>query len=341
MKLPNSYGSVSKMKDKPRRKPWRVRLTAQYEFDETLMKYRQVSKTLGYYATRQEALKALADFNDHPFDLNLMNVTFGECYEQAKKRFTDGRKNNYKAAYKYLASIKDLPIRQIRANQMQKCIDSCKTTQQVEIKTVCHKVFAYALQNEIIDRDPSQYLKSNNVTQRKEREILTLEQIADIEKIDEWWSHIIIMLLYSGMRTKELLEIAPEQIDIENKCINIEKAKNRSSVRKIPIHDHVLPLFSAYKDAGGDLFGYTHDGLNKALKKQCSHTAHDCRHTFTTRMRECGCDPLVLQLLLGHTPSTITERVYTHISIDELATAINLLNYDIKEPAAVAQNKTE
>ena len=328
MKLPNSYGSVSKMKDKPRRKPWRVRITVGYEFFEPLMKYRQVSKTLGYYATRQEALKALADFNDHPFDLNLMTVTFGECYDQAKKYFTDGRKNNYHAAYRYLAPIKDIPIRQIRTVQMQKCIDSCKTTQQVEIKTVCHKVFAFAIQNEIIDRDPSRYLKSNTVARRKERETLTLDQIFGLEQLNEWWSKLTIMLLYSGMRTKELKELDPELIDIENRCINIEKAKNRSSIRKLPIHEHVVPLFSDYKDAGGNLFNRTHEGLNKALKNFCGHTAHDCRHTFATRMRECGCDPLVLQLLLGHTPSSITERVYTHISIKELTDSLDLLNYD-------------
>ena len=327
MKLPNSYGSVSKMKDKPRRKPWRVRVTMSIEFDETVMKSKQVSKTLGYYPTRQEALKALADFNDHPFDLNMMTVTFDECYKQAEKGFTDSRKNNYKAAYKYLEPIKDIPIRQIRANHMQKCIDACTTTQQVEIKTVCHKVFTYALQNEIIDRDPSRYLRSNTIAPRKEREILSTEQILQLDQIDEWWSKVTRMLLYSGMRTKELLELELDNIDLDNKWIDITKAKNRSSVRKIPIHAHVLPLFCDYKEQGGNLYGFTHDGLNKALKTFCGHTAHDCRHTFATRMRECGCDPLLLQLLLGHTPSTITERVYTHITMQQLSEALAQLTY--------------
>lgn len=327
MKLPNSYGSVSKMKDKPRRKPWRVRITTGFEFDELLMKYRQVTKTLGYYATRQEALKALADYNDHPFDLNALTITFADCYNEAQKHFTDGRRNNYRAAYKYLEPIKDLPIRQIRANQMQKCIDNCTTTQQSEIKTVCHKTYAYALQNEIIDRDPSRYLHSNTIKDRKKKEVLTAAQIADLEPLDEWWVKITKILLYSGMRTKELRMLEPDWIDIDNKCIDIRLAKNQSSLRKLPIHEHVLPLFLDYKAAGCDLYGYTHDGLNKALKAFCGHTAHDCRHTFATQMRLCGCDPLVLQLLLGHTPSTITERVYTHITINELSEALNRLKY--------------
>lgn len=320
-------GSVSKMSGN-RRKSWRARVTVSWEFDPDLMRKQQIQKTLGYYSTRAEALKALMDYNMNPFDLDILNITFEDCYKEAEKDFTDGRKGNYQAAHKYLETIKDIPIRSIKANQMQRCIDSCDTTQQVEIKTVCHKVFDYAMRMEIVERDPSKYLKSNTVTHRK-REILTCEQVQNLESIEEWWSKIVLMLLYSGMRTKELKELKPEWIDVDNACIDIQKAKNRSSLRQIPIHAHALPLFCDYKQAGSNLYGYTHDGLNKALKVFCGHTAHDCRHTFTSRLRECGCDPLVLQLLLGHTPQSITERVYTHVSLAELSESINKLDYSV------------
>ena len=326
MRLANGSGSCHKMSDR-RRKPWRARVTAEIEFDEGTKQYHQKYKILGYYKTRNEALKALMDYNANPFDLNALEVTLDQCYEQAKKTFTEGRKHNYYAAYKYLEPLKDKPIRSIKAPQMQSCIDACTTTQQVEIKTVCHKIFDYAMKMEFIDHDPSRYLKSENVNERRKREVLTADQITALEDIDEWWSKITLMLVYSGMRTKELKELDPEWIDIDNGCIDIQKAKNKSSLRQIPIHAHVLPLFSEYKDFGCNLFGYTHDGLNKALKLFCGHTAHDSRHTFATRMRECGCDPLILQLLLGHTPSTITERVYTHITLEELRKNLEKLNY--------------
>jgi len=326
VRLANGSGSCHKMSDR-RRKPWRARVTAEIEFDEGTKQYHQKYKILGYYKTRNEALKALMDYNANPFDLNALEVTLDQCYEQAKKTFTEGRKHNYYAAYKYLEPLKDKPIRSIKAPQMQACIDACTTTQQVEIKTVCHKIFDYAMKMEFIDHDPSRYLKSENVNERRKREVLTADQITALEDIDEWWSKITLMLVYSGMRTKELKELDPEWIDIDNGCIDIQKAKNKSSLRQIPIHAHVLPLFSEYKDFGCNLFGYTHDGLNKALKLFCGHTAHDSRHTFATRMRECGCDPLILQLLLGHTPSTITERVYTHITLEELRKNLEKLNY--------------
>lgn len=326
MRLPNSYGSITKMKGN-RRKSWRVRVTSEIQFNEDTKQYTQVQKTIGYYSSRSEAIKALAEYNDNPFSLDYLNVTFGECYEQAKKKFTDGRKGNYMAAYKYLEPLADIPIRQIKTLQMQRCIDSCTTTQQSEIKICCHKIFDYAMELEILTHDPSRKLHSVNLNASKEREILTNEQIKDIEQKDEWWAKIIRMLLYSGMRTKELKTLEPDWIDTELGILDIRLAKNKSSIRKIPIHSHALPLFCDYKAAGGNLYGFTHDGLNKALKTFCGHTAHDCRHTFTTRMRQCGCDPLLLQLLLGHTPTTITEKLYTHITIKELSEALELLNY--------------
>ena len=326
MRLANGTGSCHKMEGN-RRRPWRIRVTSEIVFDEATKKYHQKYKILGYYKTRNEALKALMDYWNNPFNLDALEVTLDQCYEQAKKTFTEGRKHNYYAAYKYLEPLKDKPIRSIKAPQMQACIDACTTTQQVEIKTVCHKIFDYAMKMEFIDHDPSRYLKSENVNERRKREVLTADQITALEDIDEWWSKITLMLVYSGMRTKELKELDPEWIDIDNGCIDIQKAKNKSSLRQIPIHAHVLPLFSEYKEFGCNLFGYTHDGLNKALKLFCGHTAHDSRHTFATRMRECGCDPLILQLLLGHTPSTITERVYTHITLEELRKNLEKLNY--------------
>lgn len=326
MRLSNGTGSVHKMPG-TRRKPWRCRVTTSIEFDKENMKYTQKYKDLGYFETRNKALKALMDYNSNPFDLDALDVTLDQCYKEAEKSFTEGRKNNYKAAYRYLEPLKDKPIRNIKAPMMQRCIDSCETTQQVEIKTVCHKIFDYAMQMEFIDHDPSQYLHSNTITDRKKREILTSEQIQSLELVNQWWSKITLMLLYSGMRTKELKELQPEWIDIDNACIDINKAKNRSSLRQIPIHAHVLPLFCEYKDFGCNLFGYTHDGLNKALKTFCGHTAHDCRHTFATQMRKCQCDTLVLKLLLGHTPQSITERTYTHITIDELRIELSKLKY--------------
>lgn len=328
MKLPNSYGSISKLSGK-RRRPWMVRRTASIDFDESTMSFRQKMVVLGYYATRQEAIKALADYNDDPFDLNALNVTFDQCYEEAKKKFTPGRKNNYYAAYKYLEPIKDRLIRQVKAPMMQKCVDACTTTQQRDIVTVCHKVFEYALQMEYVDKDPSKYVHSKSVEATIDRVLFTPEEVSYIEQCDTWWKVVLACLLYSGMRSKELRDLTPDDIDLDNMVINIRIAKNKTSIRQIPIHTHAEPYFRRYKSEGIGFYNMTHNGFNKAIRRgfTTEHHGHDTRHTFTTKMRECGCDPLVLQKILGHTPQTITERIYTHLSMDELRSNIELLHY--------------
>ena len=324
MRNPNGFGSVSKLSGK-RRRPWIARVTTGTEIDFENQKAKQLRQTVGYYATKKEALKALAKFTENPFNLESSKVTFRQCYEGAKEDFSEARAHNYRSAFRYLEPIADLPIRSIKAAQMQRCIDSCHTTQQREIKTVCHKTYEFALKQEYIDRNPSLYLKSNTVEATIDREVFTPEEIRDLWNRDEWSAKIALVLLYSGMRTKEFRTMEPDDIDLEVRVMHITKGKNRSSIRTVPIHDKILPIL---KDLKENPVQFTHNGFNKALSRYGDHTAHDCRHTFSSRMRELKCDLLTLQLILGHTPSTITERVYMHIGMDELRNAVNTLYYE-------------
>lgn len=82
LKLPNSYGSVSKMSNATRRrKPFIVRITTGYEIDEESGKSIQKNAVIGYTKTRQEGLQMLAKYHEQPFDLEKVNLTFREIYE--------------------------------------------------------------------------------------------------------------------------------------------------------------------------------------------------------------------------------------------------------------------
>ena len=328
MRLPNGYGSITQLKGN-RRKKYMVRLTTGWELDESHKKVKQVQKVLGYYRTRQEAIKALADYNDDPFDLDALTVTFDTLWQRVySSEIPEASLNNYRNAYKYLAPIKDMAIRAIKVDHMQACIDNCQTTQQGIIKAICHKTYNYALRHEITTKNPSQYLKSVTPDAQIERKVFTHEQVAELWTLtDYWWAKMTLMLLYSGCRTKELRTIDLSGLDMTNGWINLSAAKNDCSVRRIPIHTNVLPLFSDYIEAGGNLYGWSHAYLNKHLNAFHGHSAHDTRHSFSTRLRELGVDHLTIKRLLGHTPDDITERVYTHISDDELRAAIDVLEY--------------
>ena len=312
-----------------RRRPWIVRVTAGWSFDAEGMKVKQIQKVIGYYATRQEAIKALADYNDDPFDLNKINVTFSQCYKQIQKDFTANRARNYEAAFRYLAPVHNKPIRQIKAAMLQECVNSCQNSLQSDVVTLCHKVFDFAIFNEITDKNPSALLKKQHREEPKERILFTSEEIRQIESSDEWYMNILACLLYSGMRGKELRTLSPDDIDLDSMVITIRQAKNKTSVRQIPIHAHAEAHFRRYKTEGINFYGHAYNTFNTECKRVFNgiHHGHDTRHTFTTKMRECGSDPLVLQRILGHAPDTITLKTYTHLSMDEMRENINLLTY--------------
>lgn len=46
-------------------------------------------------------------------------------------------------------------------------------------------------------------------------------------------------------------------------------------------------------------------------------TPHVCRHTFCTRMATSGVSPKTLQYLMGHSDTSVTMNVYTHLSFED------------------------
>ena len=110
MKLPNGYGSVIKLGGK-RRKPYAARITTSWTEDG-----KQEKKYLGYFKTRQEAMKALADYNENPFDLAAREITFADLYERwCKVKYKDKPVLGiYTAAYKKLEPLHNMKFSEIR-----------------------------------------------------------------------------------------------------------------------------------------------------------------------------------------------------------------------------------
>jgi hypothetical protein len=73
MKLPNGYGSVTKLSGK-RRKPYIVQKTIKWVIDSDTGKLRQEKATIGYARTRAEGLKMLAEYNADPYDVEKSKV---------------------------------------------------------------------------------------------------------------------------------------------------------------------------------------------------------------------------------------------------------------------------
>ena len=59
--------------------------------------------------------------------------------------------------------------------------------------------------------------------------------------------------------------------------------------------------------------------FNKIMKRlNMTHKPHDTRHSFITLAKTAGVNEYILKLIVGHAVEDITEKIYTHRSIEDL-----------------------
>lgn len=215
MRLPNGYGSVYKLSGR-RRKPYIARKTIGWDDDG-----RQIYAIIGYYATRPEALQALAAFNDNPYDLVMSKTTFADIYQRwFDETFSDdsnrSTRRNYEAAYKQCSALYDMKMADIRPHHMQQVLDSCpngyESTKRIRI--LFNKLYRWCMKHDCIKRNYAEALEVNASSETKERKAFTsaeLDRLWSLVGTNEYVS-IVLMLIYSGVRISELLELKKERI---------------------------------------------------------------------------------------------------------------------------------
>lgn len=361
MRNPNGYGCINNLGGK-RRNPFRVRLTAGWEYDKESGKKKQIYKTLGYYPTRKAAMVALAEYNQNPYDLDAAKTTFSEIYHLWVK---DGTKDleastlrAYAAAFKHTEPIHNMPINTIKKAHMQDIIngmENMSASSRANTKKIFSRVFSYAMENDIIEKDYSKFVKVGGASQSDIHEPYTSAEIRllwdninlpvdlkysakDIRPI--FPVDIILMMIYTGVRPSELLLMECENVNLAERYmiggIKNEQSKNRI----IPIHDDIFPLVKARYDMGGKyLIPYKSDNpptMNQYRRYMfdpvvntlyLDHLPHDGRHTFSTFAERAGMDLLTKQRIMGHKNKIITQQVYTHKTAQELVYAVNQIKF--------------
>ena len=333
MKNPNGYGSITKLTGN-RRRPFMVRVSTGREFDFEKKIGRQKQAVLGYYASRSEAMIALAEYNKNPYKLDKAATTISDIWNLIKDTVdvSDNRKKVYKTCYdKYVSAIGNYKVKDVKANLLQDLINAIPHgySTQSNVRAVLNHIFNHAIMSGIIDRSYMEYVKLDAQETQIERDLYTKEDIKS------FWDHegileydFTLMLLYQGMRIKELRDIAKENVNLEECTITITEAKNEQSKRVIPIHKKVLPIIERYM-ASDDLLL---TAINKTtyesfVRDKLSHKPYDARHTFASKANELGIPKLTIQRLMGHKPDSILEQAYIHLSMAELSTSLNMIEY--------------
>ena len=362
MKNPNGYGSISKMTDRKRRKPYRVRVTSGWKWDEEREVAKQVQNDLGTFKTRPEAVKALAVYNADPYDVEASKTTFAEIYELmwGETFGKSGKSMQYsmKAAFKHCDPIHDKPIGSIKKIDYKRVfgpLEGKSTSTISNVKILISKIYEYC--NEEAEMRLKNYAQKIDVTaaEKKEKDSFTLQEVQKIwDNLDMTFprkprakydmsvpmADTIIIMSYTGMRISELLDLESERVltdDAGRLYIDLSGTKTDNAKRLIPIHDKIAPLVQARLDRGhtylitdakGQHLGYSiyRDHFLQIMEELgIDKNIHECRHTFATFAKRSKMDELARKLITGHAIQDFTDRTYTHYSLHDLRKEIDRL----------------
>lgn len=244
--------------------------------------------------------------------------------------------NSYHIAFKHISNIADMSITDIHFQHLQNVIDSmhvkglsyssCK-----KVRTVLNQLFNYAIIRDYPITNYALHLNLGPNTPTIKRRVFTRQQINKLWAIDTSYSRMILILLYTGLRIGELLNLRRQDINRRSSYLIVRQAKTKAGEgRIIPIHHRIMPIIEQlYINSGDYLFTISYTTFRKHFQdimKQlnCKHTIHDTRHTFASLLDSVA-SPNALRSLLGHKQGDITTRVYTHKTIRELRKTIELL----------------
>lgn len=340
MKLPNGFGTVYKLNGK-RRKPFIARKTIGWDDNG-----KQTYKTIGYYATRKEALAALSDYNTNPYNIDSSSITFAELFDKWKEtKYNDISRsaiNGYNAAFDTSSSLHNVRFVDIKTVHLQNIINTCGKGYGTlrKIKSLYSQMYRYAMQNDIVSKDYSAYIelgKKNDANTRKPFTEKEINKLFAVENSIEFVDTILIMI-YSGLRIGELLLIKPDDVDLENRTIRGGIKTDAGKNRLVPINHKIYPFVRKRVEEANEYLIVNSKGQKMKYDNyyrekwipimemlNMKHKPHDARHTFATLMSNAEANPVSIKKLIGHSSYSTTEKIYTHKDVEELRKAIELI----------------
>lgn len=349
MRLPNGFGSVYKLSGK-RRNPFVARKTVGWTFDPVKEKSYPVYEYVGFYPTRKEALTALTEYNKDPYDLHHNTITFAEVYEKwSEQHFPKVSESNvkgYKASYKVCSDIWSMKMVEIKLDHLQKVVDgSGKNSPTLKkLKILLGLMYDYAVIHEIVKQDKRDMIKYLDISQAGNPDSLDrapfkkkdIDLLWKVHEGNEYYS-VILILIYSGVRISELLDLKKEDVHINEKYFYVRESKTDAGIREVPIADKILPFVREWHTRKSEWLICTPEGKHFTYRNYYdsywkplletinldSHRPHDTRHTCVSLLTSAGVDERIIKQIVGHKGQGVTQAVYTHLELDEKLKAIN------------------
>ena len=194
------------------------------------------------------------------------------------------------------------------------------------MKSLFNMMYRYALRHEIVEKDYADLC--NPVKQdAPQKEVIPFTD----EEVTLLWSNLnevpfvdmILIGIYSGWRPQELAILKTADIDLEEKTMRGGLKTDAGKNRVVPIHPLIYPLIEKrYDETEEYLFKYRNRFVRAMSRLKLTHRPHEARHTFIIKAKTYHMDEYILKLIVGHAITDITEKVYTHRTMEQLHSEI-------------------
>ena len=339
MRNPNGFGCIYKAAGN-RRKPYIVRITTGWD-EET---GKQLFKFLGSFSTSTEARNALCEYNTAPYNIDNAKITFSELYEkwsiEKYPKLSQSMISSYKNAYNACKLIHDEQFITLRKHQFQMLINNSPKTYsgKERMKMLIGQISQFAIENDIAKKDYSVYIDLGTRPDKKlnripftENEIKSLYHSLHVYR----YTDTILMMIFSGVRPSELLLLETKNVCLNENYFVCGIKNSNSKNRKVPISKFVKPFFEKYyteaissnskwliQNTEGQQMKYSNynrDKFHKIMEMlEMTHMPHDARHSFASFMDKIEANKLSIQLIMGHSPKVLIDKVYIHKNLEEL-----------------------
>ena len=277
-------------------------------------------------------------------------ITLAELYHRWLPRHIEDTQpsqstlDSYRNAYQHLSTLHGMPVDNLRYADYQRVIDDMRRhglsySSVKKVRSLVSLLLKYADKIELATTNYAPLLSIGRNRPVRPHHTFSRQKINRLWKsVDNPGVDTVLILLYTGMRCGELLQLQKADIHLRQRYIRITRSKTAAGIRIIPIHHRILPLVEANISRSGETLIADDAGRPYNYSRYCTvwrsvmhliradgHTTHDCRHTVATLLDNSGANETAKRRILGHAGGDITERVYTHKGLRQLRKCIELL----------------
>ena len=301
---------------------------------------KRTRKALGYYESRRDAMAALAEYHNKPYDISARDITvaefFAKWYAWREEREKGKEANRiYRITFtKHCCDLHEWRFLDVQSIHIQRLVDNAPSPRiATQIKLLWGLFYKYASLLGLC------HVNAAAIVETPAQPKSHLHKPFSNEEIQELWANqndmgarIALILIYSGLRPSELATIQTENIHLDERYMIGGMKTEAGRGRTIPIAEKIYPFIKElYKPSKPRLFRFTdYKGIAYKWKQSTvhavqNHLPHDGRHTCETLLDNARVAKRTIQLILGHAGRDIDDSVYTHKTRQQLIDAINLI----------------